>query len=77
MDTALKYKIVEKIIQTDDDALLNEITALIGLSEGDFWDNLPNEIKKGIDKAKSELDNGEGIPDNEITAEVKTRFLIK
>jgi hypothetical protein len=75
MDIALKYKIVEKIIQSEDEQLLNEIGAILGVPEIDFWDELPSEVKQSIDKAKTELDNGEGIPHNEVMADVRARFL--
>ena len=77
MDIALKYKIVEKIVQTNDDTLLNEIKSLVGLSEGDFWNDVPHEIKKAVNRAKEELDRGEGIPHSQVMAEIKDRFLNK
>jgi hypothetical protein len=75
MDIGSKYKIVERIIQTDDDILLNEIKSLIGLSEDDFWNDLPAEVKQAVDHAKSELDRGGGIPHAQVMAEIKDRFL--
>jgi hypothetical protein len=77
MDIALKYKIVEKIVQTNDDTLLNEIKSLVGLSEGDFWNDVPREIKKAVTQAKEELDRGEGTPHSQVMAEIKDRFLNK
>jgi|SRR6185437_1508543 len=77
MDIAVKYKIVEKIIQTNDDLLLNEIKSLVGLSESDFWAEIPGEIKQAINKAKGELDRGEGIPHSQVMTEIKERFLKK
>ncbi|MGY4383271.1 hypothetical protein ACVWYN_000290 [Pedobacter sp. UYP24] len=77
MDIALKYKIVEKIIQSNDDGLLNEIKALIGLSETDFWADVPTDVKLAIHKAKKELDGGEGTPHIQVMSEVKSRFLSK
>lgn len=77
MDIALKYKIVEKIIKSDDDALLNEIQSLVGLSETDFWNDTPREVKQAINKAKSELDQGKGIPHAGAMEEMKGRFLNK
>jgi hypothetical protein len=70
----LKYKILEKIIQTDDEDVLNEIKALLGLSEKDFWNDLPEEVKISLNKAKEELDKGEGIPHDQIAADVKSRY---
>jgi hypothetical protein len=77
MDISSKYKIVEKIIQSNDEGLLNEINALLGLSENDFWDDLPIEIKDGINQAKDQLQRGEGIPHSQVMADVKARFLNK
>ncbi len=75
MDIALKYRIVEKIIQSNDDTLLNEIKSLVGLSEDDFWTELPAEVKQAVNKAKAELDRGEGIPHGQVMAEMKDRYL--
>jgi hypothetical protein len=70
MDISLKYKIVEKIIQSEDDKVLNEIKSLLGVSEEDFWNTLPDHVKLAINKAKTELDNNEGIPHEKVMAEV-------
>ena len=75
MDISIKYKIVEKIIQTEDEVVLNEVKALLGLSEKDFWDDLPEETKQSINVAKAELDRGEGIPHEEVMEEVRKRYL--
>ncbi|WP_186292649.1 hypothetical protein [Mucilaginibacter corticis] len=52
-----------------------EIEYLLGLSENDFWNNLPEEVKQSINKAKSELDHGEGIPHQQVMSDIKARFL--
>ena len=70
-----KIKIVEKIIQSNDEGLLNEIKSLVGLSEGDFWAELPAEVKQAVNQAKGELSRGEGIPHSQLMTEVKDRFL--
>jgi hypothetical protein len=77
MDIALKNRIVEKIIQSNDDELLNEIKSLVGLSEGDFWNDLPAEVKQSINEAKVQMDRGEGIPHDEVMSRMKARFLNK
>ncbi|WP_454801052.1 hypothetical protein [Mucilaginibacter phyllosphaerae] len=74
MDIALKYKIVEKIIQSSDDNILNQIKTLLNVPELDFWDDIPESIKKAIDEAKEELDRGEGIAHSDVMADVKSRF---
>lgn len=75
MDIAVKNKIVEKILQSNDDLLLNEVEALIGLSDKDFASTLPVEVKQAINKSKSQLNAGEGIPHQQVMSEIKSRFL--
>lgn len=77
MDIASKYRIVERIIKSDDDTLLNEIKSLVGLSETDFWSNLPTDVKQAINKARAELDRGEGVPHSTVMSDVHARFLEK
>ena len=74
MTLELKNKMVQKIIQSNDEDLLCEIRLLLGLDENDFWNDLPNEIKKGIDLAKNGLDNGEGIQNDVVMKDIKKRF---
>lgn len=70
MDAALKYKLVEKIIQSDDDALLNRVKTILGIKDTDFWSELPKELKAEIHNAKAELDNDLGIPHAQVSAEI-------
>lgn len=77
MDIASKYRIVEKIMQSDDDILLNEIKSLVGLSDGDFWNNLPDEVQQAVNRAKAELDRGKDIAHSRVMAEMKARYLGK
>jgi hypothetical protein len=75
MDIELKHKIAEKILQSNDENLLNEIKYLVGLSENDFWADLPEKVKTAIDKSKEEFDCGEGISHSDVMSDVKKRFL--
>jgi hypothetical protein len=77
MDNALKYRLVEKIIQLQDERLLQEVQTLLGLSDQDYWQELPNEVKQAINQAKAELDRGEGYTHEEVQAYVRRHFLQK
>ena len=74
MDASLKYKLVESIINTNDDTVLLEIQALLQINKSDFWNDLPDELKDGINEAKAELDRGEGIPHDQVMKEIKSLF---
>ncbi|HEY2581170.1 MAG TPA: hypothetical protein VGI43_05170 [Mucilaginibacter sp.] len=75
MNIKLKHKIAVKIVQINEDVLLNEIKSLVVLSDNDFWSDVPDEIKQAVNQAKEELDRGEGIPHSQVMADVKARFL--
>jgi hypothetical protein len=74
MDASLKYKLVETIINTNDDAVLNEIQALLKNDQSDFWLDLPDDLKSGIDEAGAQLDQGEGIPHDQVMKDIKSLF---
>jgi hypothetical protein len=43
----------------------------------DFYTQLPSKVKQDIDKAKNELDRGEGIPHQQVMSEIRKRYLKK
>lgn len=49
----------------------------MGLLENDFWSDLPVEVKKAIQKAKDDLDRGEGISHSSVMSDDNHRFLKK
>jgi len=74
MDAALKYKLVERIINTDDDMVLQEVQALLEMASDDFWHTLPDEVKSNIDNARQQPDRGEGIPHEVVMEKTKRLF---
>ena len=75
MDASTKFKMVEKIIATEDDALLEEVKSLLGLSEHDFWDDLNDSTKASIQRGLEQSNRGETRPHEDVMAEIKARFL--
>ncbi|MBP9925934.1 MAG: hypothetical protein KBF45_08060 [Cyclobacteriaceae bacterium] len=73
MDASTKFKMVEKIITTEDDALLEEVKSLLGLSEHDFWDELSDSTKASIQRGLEQSGRGQTMPHEEVMA--KARFL--
>lgn len=76
---AVKKQIAGKIDQINDPQVLESLDALVddllAKSSGkDFWNDLPENLQKGIEAAEKELDYGKGIPHNEVIEEIKKRF---
>ena len=44
-------------------------------SSGDFWHDLPEELKESINQAKKEAGEGKGIPHQEAMKQIREQFL--
>ncbi len=75
MDISTKYKIVEKIINSEDELLLSEIKNLLAVSEKDFWNGLNESTKNSINRGLDESRKGLTRPHDEVISEMKNRFL--
>lgn len=74
MNIANKYKIVEKIINTEDEALLEEVNALLNMADTDFWHELPASTKESIQRGLEDAQQGRIRPHQEVINEIKARF---
>jgi hypothetical protein len=76
MNVKEKYRIVEKIILTDDDSILEEVKDLLGIDEqGDLWNILPDSVKETIDESLKESEAGKLISNEDVLNDIKSRFL--
>jgi predicted transcriptional regulator len=69
------HNLIDKI---NDVNILNAIKVLLSkkTKEFDWYDELDSEQKKSIEQGLNELDNGEGIPNESIMAEVRKLYKI-
>ena len=79
MSTAiLKKKIIKKLDNLDKEELGrfdNMLDMLIDTRNDDTnWENLPEEIKKRIDKSLAQADNGKLIPAGKVIAQIRKKF---
>ena len=78
MTVGEKYRIVEKIIQTEDESILSEIKNLLGIddSSGDYWNTIPDSIKHTIEESLDQIKKGDLHANEEVMADIKKRFLL-
>lgn len=75
MSNAEIRKKVKKYIDEADDHVVKMVYSLLEADrEDDWWDDLPKEVQKSIDKAIKELDEGKGIPHEEVMKKYKKWF---
>lgn len=77
MENKEKNALIKKLIDTEEDAILDQVKVILGVDAKDFWDELPEYVKDSVQQAKEELKNGEGIPHDKVMAEIKGKFLKK
>lgn len=77
MENNEKNALIKKLIDTEEDAILDQVKAILGVDTKDFWTELPEHVKESVNQAKEELKSGHGIPHDNVMAEIKSKFLKK
>lgn len=77
MDAINKYKIVEKIIATEDDSILEEIKLLPGIDSDskNSWDAVPDSVRQTLERSFIDIKEGKISPNEEVMTDIKKRFL--
>lgn len=76
MNVKEKYRIVEKIILTNDDSILEEVKDLLGIDEqGDLWNALPDSVKETIKESLKQSEAGKLHSNEEVMNDIKSRFI--
>jgi hypothetical protein len=61
-----KIALVKRLLDTDDEAVLNQVKEVFENSEKDFWQDLPEHVKAGIDRSKQQAAAGLLTPHEEV-----------
>jgi hypothetical protein len=61
-----KIELAKMLLDTEDIDLLSEIKVLFEQREKDFWPELPEHVKKGIEKSLQQSKEGLVIPHEEV-----------
>lgn len=78
-----KINIIQQVIQIQDEELLNAVKNLLdfGLKHQtppaepvDFWDKLSEEQRSAIEHSLQELDEGKGIPHENVMASFRKKL---
>lgn len=69
-----KYRIVEKIIETSDENVLEEIKIILGITEPEEWSAVPDSIKQTINTSLQEIKSGKLTPSETFIVEIKSKY---
>lgn len=56
-----QVSIAKQVLETNDDAVLDEVKAVLAKNEKDWWKKLPKAIKASVERSLSEADAGETL----------------
>jgi len=74
MEAGLKLDIIQKIVNTDDDAVLKQIKDLLDSLSNDWYFSISEEERASIQRGEKDLDAGRKFSHEEIMAEAKAKF---
>jgi hypothetical protein len=63
---AEKIELVKRLLDTDDRSILQEVKNVFESHEKDFWNNLPEHVKQGIERSKKQADAGLLTPHEDV-----------
>ena len=65
---AVKLELIEWLTKLDDDDTLQYLKVVKDLKDNntDWWNDLPDEHKQGIQRGLSDIDNGKVVPHDEV-----------
>ena len=75
MDIAVKYKMISKIINSNDENVLKSIKSLLDIEdEVDVWEELNSDDQAAINEGLNQLNKGQYASHQSVREEVKDRF---
>jgi hypothetical protein len=69
-----KIALAKRLLETDDEAVLNQIKQIFESQEKDFWNDLPEQVKEGISRAQKQAAAGKLTSHDEVMKKY-TRYL--
>ena len=73
IDTKEKYTIIEKVMRTEDQAVLNQIKEILEFSEENFWKDVSPALKASLKRGIDQSERQEGISHEEVVNDLKNK----
>ena len=61
-----KIILAKRLLETDDEAVLLQIKEVFDNNEKDFWNDLPEHVKAGIERGRKQAAEGKLTPHDEV-----------
>jgi hypothetical protein len=70
MNATLKYDLIEKLVNTEDEAVLNQVKDFLYI-EKNYWDTLNPKLKKSLEVALLQVENKDYVPHEQVIKNIK------
>jgi predicted transcriptional regulator len=74
MDLISKYDLIEKIVNTENETLLNQVKHLLEEEETESWENLAPALKSSIKRGLAQVGKGKVTPHNEVMKRLRKKY---
>ncbi len=71
---AEKIELLKLILETEDEAVIQEIKGVFKRNEPDFWDDLPDQVKESINRGLEDVAQNRVHNHNQVMQEIKARY---
>lgn len=75
MENNLKYHLIQQIVKTDNDTVLEQIRLLLESINNDWYFSISEEERNSILRGKEDLAKGIKFSHSDVMAEAKSKFL--
>lgn len=77
MDLISKYDLIERIVKSNDEALLQQVKNLLEEEEAESWEDMDPSLKASIKKGVAQAEKGQGIPHKKIKGSLQKKYIKK
>lgn len=74
MELQLKYDLIEKIVQSEDEVLLQQVRHLLDEQETNDWSKIDSSLKQSLNRALIQSEANEVRSHTVVMKEIKARF---
>ena len=61
-----KIELAKRLLETEDESVLLQIKEVFDSHEKDFWNDLPDHVKAGIERGRKQAAEGKLTPNDEV-----------
>jgi hypothetical protein len=71
---AVKLELVQRILETNEQGILEQVRLILERSAGDWWDLIDEEEKKAIEEGIAQLNAGQSTLHEEVIKRARNKF---